>query len=534
MAPQRRKAISTAQRRALRQHARTHPQLSQRHLIAWFEDEFKQLITQPSVSESLSPRFAFLDHSDTRPDTSLRQRSRQSRWPQLEDALYQWFLRYEQQGPITEALIREQAARFWKRLPHTADMELPVFSNGWVQRFKTRYQISSRRAHGEAASVDIASIHEQLAAVQAIARQYQPADCYNCDETGLFYKSVPERSLSTSNHSGIKNDKSRITLHFCCNADGSDKLPIWFIGKSANPRCFSAANISISALNAVWKSNRKAWMTSQLMVEWLQWFQRRIGSRRVLLIMDNFSAHTLAVETLRQTEPLHNINIVWLPPNSTSITQPLDQGIIAAFKAHFRKRWLLYMLNEFDAGRLPLKTMNVLKAVRWSVQAWQSVTPQTLRRCWYHSTLIKQPEELENEADETTAQATAEAYASLRQLEADQRISRAMAINTFLNPIEEAVRDTDEDLCEQIALQFDPPEADDSDAEELLPKVSHSQAVDSLNQLRLYEEQQLDGRHQLIEQLDAFETVIKERQTAALYQADLTHYFQPIGNPIGN
>ena len=79
--------------------------------------------------------------------------------------------------------------------------------------------------------------------------------------------------------------------------------------------------------------------------------------------MDNFSAHVAAVEASR-TRPLQNTVICWLPPNATSKVQPLDQGIIRTWKAYYRKRWLMYMVDQFEAGRNPLKTTNVLKAIR--------------------------------------------------------------------------------------------------------------------------------------------------------------------------
>ena len=242
--------------------------------------------------------------------------------------------------------------------------------------------------------MDIAAIAEQLQAVQAIAKQFHPSDCYNCDETGLFFKMVPDRGLSTQRVPGQKVEKARVTAHFCCNADGSYKLPIWFIGKAAKPRCFGAASIHFSAFNCIWKYNGKAWMTTEIMVEWLYWFSSIIGTRKVLLIMDNFSAYTAAVNLIKESRPLQNVTIVWLPPCSTSYYQPLDQGIIKAFKASYRRKWLAYMLDEFEANRYPLKTMNVLKAIKWSIQAWQAIQSTAIQHCWYHSTIIQRPEGL--------------------------------------------------------------------------------------------------------------------------------------------
>ena len=71
------------------------------------------------------------------------------------------------------------------------------------------------------------------------------------------------------------------------------------------------------------------------MVEWLQAFYRHIGSRSVILTMDNLKAHINAIE---QSPPPSNIHVIWLPKNSTSVFQPLDQGIINNLKVHYRKQ----------------------------------------------------------------------------------------------------------------------------------------------------------------------------------------------------
>jgi hypothetical protein len=71
-------------------------------------------------------------------------------------------------------------------------------------------------------------------------------------------------------------------------------------------------------------------MNHHIMKEYLLWFdqQMRIKGRKALLLMDNFSAHELAVEQIEEGVNLTNTKVMWLPPNATSIYQPLDQGII--------------------------------------------------------------------------------------------------------------------------------------------------------------------------------------------------------------
>jgi hypothetical protein len=79
--------------------------------------------------------------------------------------------------------------------------------------------------------------------------------------------------------------------------------------------------------------------------------------------MDEFSARISAVESLSRQEPLKNTTICWLPPNTTSLHQPLNQGIIKAFKAHYRRRLLFYMCEQFEASKNPLHTITVLKEI---------------------------------------------------------------------------------------------------------------------------------------------------------------------------
>lgn len=511
--------ITAEQRKALRQYATEHPRLQQSHLKTWFEGQFERKITQPTISESLSTKYSYLDSSTG----SYRQRRRAAKWPELETSLFKWQQELEQRVAISGDLLKEQARIFWQRLACYQGMEMPPFSDGWLAGFKSRHGMKARSRHGEAGSLNEAEIQAQLVAVQATVRQFSPQDVYNCDETGLFWKWTPNRGLSTRPIPGTKQDKARITAHFCCNADGSDKLHPWLIGTAAQPRCFGNASININSLNCVWRHNGSAWMTSEIMIEWLYWFDRHVQGRKVLLLMDNFSAHTSAVETIKGTRPLQNVVILWLPPNSTSKTQPLDQGIIRTFKAYYRKQWLTYMVQEFEAARNPLRTINVLKALRWTLNAWSSLSPQVITNCWRHSQLISKdlvPETTEQEQIQTAREA-------LCYLEQQCYIRSTMDITSFLNPEEETIQDSSDDITERIAAEFDPPiDAESDEEEEILPRVTYQDALDSLQKLRLFEEQQEDGQASLIEELNAAEAQIQRRRERAKKQHCITHFFK--------
>ncbi len=49
------------------------------------------------------------------------------------------------------------------------------------------------------------------------------------DETALFWKMTPERTLATEAAPGVKVEKARVTLAICSNATGSDKVRCLYV-----------------------------------------------------------------------------------------------------------------------------------------------------------------------------------------------------------------------------------------------------------------------------------------------------------------
>ena len=61
-----------------------------------------------------------------------------------------------------------------------------------------------------------------------------------------------------------------------------------------------------------------------------------------------------------------NVEVIALPPNTTSKLQPLDAGIISSFKRHFRHRQVCHAITLLDAGQNPYK-IDQLTAIQWAI-----------------------------------------------------------------------------------------------------------------------------------------------------------------------
>ena len=113
----RRQRFHDEQRRELHKQHRIYPAWSQQDLICWWFDTYKTTITQPTVSEILSPKFAHLDDLTFHASTVSHYRRRQAFYPDLEEALFD--LQQQLQNsrvPITGDLLISLATRLWDKL----------------------------------------------------------------------------------------------------------------------------------------------------------------------------------------------------------------------------------------------------------------------------------------------------------------------------------------------------------------------------------------------------------------------------------
>ena len=168
-------------------------------------------------------------------------------------------------------VLKAKAVEFYNKAKEPG-VQLPNFeaSNGWLDKFQKRYNISSKIITGESESACLDQVENGRKKLQELIAAFNLENVYNADETGLFFRLGPNKTLATKNDraKGTKKDKERITVLLCCNATGTKKLKPFVIGKSRNPRCFN--KINLATLPVAYSNNKKIWMTIEKRGEWLK------------------------------------------------------------------------------------------------------------------------------------------------------------------------------------------------------------------------------------------------------------------------
>ena len=148
-------------------------------------------------------------------------------------------------------------------------------------------------------------------------------------------------------------------------------MPLLVIGKSVRPRAFRNQHVPID-----YTSNCKAWMTSTIFEEHLRKIDQKMSAanRNIAMIVDNCPSHP-------HIQGLKSVTLIFLPPNTTSKTQPMDCGVIWSLKSHYRQQLMTSMIICHDAG---LKFQpNLMTSMHWLITAWNKVTPETIVNCFH-------------------------------------------------------------------------------------------------------------------------------------------------------
>ncbi|CAF1037822.1 unnamed protein product [Brachionus calyciflorus] len=115
------------------------------------------------------------------------------------EAFFKWYGAARNANiPINYNVLKEKALSHHQKLrvQNAEIKEAFEASDGWIQKFLKRYDLSFKTIHEESESVDPKNVAASLEKLHKILECYEARDIYNCDETGLYYRLGPTRTIA--------------------------------------------------------------------------------------------------------------------------------------------------------------------------------------------------------------------------------------------------------------------------------------------------------------------------------------------------
>lgn len=323
-------------------------------------------------------------------------RQRKGLIPEMEKLLAIWFDdQIQKRMPITHLIIQTKARDIFDTLKEREggqSTETFVASYGWFQRFRKRFNLHNCSFSGELTSSDVDEAKKFVDEFYEtiVKGNYLPEQLFNVDETTLFWKKMPERSYIHKEAeilSGFKSFKDRLVLLLGGNAAGF-KLKPFIIYRSENPSI--SKHISKEKLPVYYRANTKPWMTQSLFEDWFnncfvpsveQYYLEKEIPFKTILLLDNVPGHPQHLDDLHP-----NVKVVYLPKNTTAILQPMEQGAITTFKAHYLRTTFSKALTATENDEVTLrdfwKSYNILNCITNIELAWKEVTEKCMKGIW--------------------------------------------------------------------------------------------------------------------------------------------------------
>lgn len=192
---------------------------------------------------------------------------KEGEFPKTEKRLYKWIIKQRSRNiPINGFMIKAKAIEINSKIKEGAKGFNA--SDGWLRNFKKRFGIRLLKISGEKLSCQSENVDPFIKKLEEKIKELDLCEdqIYNADESGLFYKSLPDKTYVVNAEKtapGTKMMKQRITFLACTNASGTHKIKPLVVGKAKHPRCFKNFNLPVEYANS-----RNAWMTTKIFKNW--------------------------------------------------------------------------------------------------------------------------------------------------------------------------------------------------------------------------------------------------------------------------
>ncbi|XP_037779428.1 tigger transposable element-derived protein 4-like [Penaeus monodon] len=377
-------------------------------------------------------------------------------------------------------------------------------SDGWLDKWRKRHNISLKTIGGEPKSVapHMSSSWNETT-LPTILSNYKLEDIFNADEFGLFYQCLPDKTYHFKGEkcSEGKKSKVRFTGMAAASAKG-EQLPMFAIG-------------------------------NEIFEEWLRKVDRkfRVDGRKIALIIDNCRAHP----TLSN---LTNVQLVFLPPNTTSILQPMDQGVIRSLKAYYRGK-VVRMISRALEEKKSCPKISILQGMKLLADSWELASKETIVNCFRKAGITPDGQQAAIDDSDDPFKDLQESLNNLRK--ADSSMVPNDVTATALASLDDDVIATapemnEDDIVSRLKNQEN--EEEESGDEEIqggemfdpvAEKPSRSaleSALEILKDAAMFS----DKSGQIKRVIFDFERLYESDRAESLKQKDITHFLNPVSN----
>nr|CCA15762.1 AlNc14C15G1668 [Albugo laibachii Nc14] len=197
--------MTHAEKITLRAYHNAHSESTQEVLTVWAKTKSRLSVvpSRMTLSRVLNNHVSAFDSN------SARKTNHRVTFSKLEERLLLWIRQCEQYKlPIvTGATIRAKVDKIRReRVISTPDesamLNALVLSPGWLSKFQSHHRLTSKRVHGEVASISRAAVEKGRAALQELTRGFERHNVLNRDNTAFFLCAPTTKTISTQRTGG--------------------------------------------------------------------------------------------------------------------------------------------------------------------------------------------------------------------------------------------------------------------------------------------------------------------------------------------
>ena len=168
---------------------------------------------------------------------------------------------------------------------------------------------------------------------------FEPADIYNCDETGCTTVQRPKEVVTSRGKkqvgaltSGEKGEL--VTVVYSINAAGNVLSPLFIFPRVKYHDHF----IRGAPAGSIGKAIKTGWINENIFAEYIQHVIRHTKcspEHKILLLLDNHESH-ISLQTIDLAKE-NGIVLFTIPPHASHQLQPLDCAVYGQFKAAYNR-----------------------------------------------------------------------------------------------------------------------------------------------------------------------------------------------------